>query len=212
LNLHRRNSDNKAVTGETGVWNRCIGKGMQNREDIQLELLILKCRNGDRRAFGELVGLLEQRLYFFVRRLVRSEEDAWDILQQTWVDVFRGVRSLRDTSRALPWLYRIARNKAADHMRDQYRHDAVSLDEVDDNIADTGDDEEWESMDPGEVRMALETLSPPHREVLTLHFLEDFSIDEIADITGAPSGTVKSRLHYAKRALGKAMKRGWLSR
>ena len=186
---------------------------MKNREDIQIELLILKCRNGDHRAFGELVGLLEQRLFFFVRRLARSEEDAWDILQKTWVDVYRNMTALRDTSRALPWLYRIARNKAADHLRDQYRHDSVSLDDMDGEIPEnTGDDEGLDGMDPGEVRVALETLSTPHREVLTLHFLEDFSIDEISGITGAPSGTVKSRLYYAKHALRKAMKRGGLPR
>lgn len=186
---------------------------MKSREDIYIELLVLKCRNGDRHAFSDLVNLLERRLFFFVRRLSRSEEDAWDVLQQTWVDAFRNLASLRDTSRVLPWLYRIARNKAAGHLRDEYRHAAVPLDEVEAELhSDNGDDSEFDEFDAAEIRAALETLSVPHREVLTLHFLEDFSLDEIAGITGAPAGTVKSRLHYAKRALAKAVKRGWLPR
>jgi len=185
---------------------------MKSREDIYIELLILKCRNGDRTAFNQLVNLLERRLFFFVRRFARSEEDAWDILQQTWVDVYRHIDTLRNTSRVLPWLYRIARNKAAGHMRDQYRHDTVPLDEMEGDIPDGSDDGDFDEVDAEKVRAALEKLSVSHREVLTLHFLEDFSLEEIAVITGIPVGTVKSRLHYAKRALRKAMKRGWLSR
>ena len=185
---------------------------MKSREDIYIELLILKCRNGDRAAFDQLVNLLERRLFFFVRRLARSEEDAWDILQKTWIDVYRQIDSLRNTSRALPWLYRIARNKAAGHLRDQYRHDTVPLDEMEGDIPDGSDEGSFDEADAGEVRAALETLSAPHREVLTLHFLEDFSLEEIAAITGIPVGTVKSRLHYAKPALRKAMKRGGLPR
>ena len=185
---------------------------MKSREDIYIELLILKCRNGDRTAFDQLVNLLERRLFFFVRRLARSEEDAWDILQQTWIDVYRRIDSLRNTSRVLPWLYHIARNKAAGHMRDQYRHAAVPLDEVEGDIPDCSYNGSFDEVDAAEVRAALEKLSVPHREVLTLHFLEDFNLEEISAITGIPVGTVKSRLHYAKRALGKAMKREWLSR
>jgi hypothetical protein len=59
-----------------------------------LELLVLRCKRGDRAAFDEMVRQWEGRLFYYVRRLVAAEEDAWDVLQQTWINVFRDIKSL----------------------------------------------------------------------------------------------------------------------
>lgn len=179
---------------------------MKSGEDIYIELLANRCKDGSGDAFTELVGLLEQRIFFYVRRLVRSEEDAWDVLQQTWVDVLGSIGRLRDTSRILPWLYRIARNRAVSHIRKESRAVMVPLDDLTADIAEVPDSD-FDQQDAADIRAALEMLSVTHREVLTLHFLEDFGIDEIAEVTGTPPGTVKSRLHYGKQALRKALKR-----
>lgn len=183
---------------------------MKSNEDIYIELLAVRCRCGTRRAFDELVTLLERRLFFYIRRLVRSEEDAWDVLQQTWIEMFRNIGHLRDSSRILPWLYRIAHNLAVSHIRKEGNVVMVPMDDLTVDSEENGSD--FDRWDAAEVRAALETLSVAHREVLTLHFLEDFGLDEIAGITGAPPGTVKSRLHYGKLALRKALKRGWMPR
>jgi RNA polymerase sigma-70 factor, ECF subfamily len=72
--------------------------------------------------------------------------------------------------------------------------------------------EPFSAAEAAEVHRALDQLEPRHRGVLVLHFLEDFSLDEIAQITGCPPGTIKSRLHYAKRAMRAVLSGGTYER
>jgi RNA polymerase sigma-70 factor (ECF subfamily) len=178
----------------------------RDRDAIARELLALRCRAGDRAAFESLVRETEGRLFYFVRRLVRDEADAWDVLQQTWVRAVRGVASLDDPARVLPWLYRIARNAAFTHVR-RRADEPDSLDGLDADVA--SDDDGGPAFDDVEaVHSGLDALSLPHREVLVLTFLNEMSEDDVATVLGVPPGTVKSRLHYAKRALRRAMDKG----
>jgi RNA polymerase sigma factor (sigma-70 family) len=153
----------------------------------------------------ELVRDWEGRLFYYVRRLVRSEEDAWDVLQQTWLKALKAIKTLEDP-RSLPaWLYRIARCTAASHWRGHYRTDARR-----DEDADLGElaapEEEIHFDDAEQVHFGLGRISLAHREVLTLHFLDDLSLDQMAEVLDIPPGTVKSRLYYAKRALHAVLK------
>jgi RNA polymerase sigma-70 factor, ECF subfamily len=169
-------------------------------EAIYEELLALRCRRGEKAALEELVRTWEKRLFYFIRRLVDDEQDAWDVLQQTWLRVLSGIGALREPRSLGAWLYRVARHAAFNHgqVRATYRRflqeyqAAASADEA----------PELENIENAEqLHRGLLRLPVPHREVLTLFFLEDFSIDQIALILDIPSGTVKSRLHHAKKAL-----------
>src|SRR3954452_7023482 len=78
----------------------------------RLEALLRRCRAGDAEALEELIRRWERKLFYYVRRLVADEPDAWDILQQTWARVVKGTGNVRDSEKLIPWLYRIARNVA----------------------------------------------------------------------------------------------------
>src|SRR5215468_6587046 len=84
-------------------------------EAIYEELLVLRCRRGEKDALEELVRTRENRLFYFIRRLVDNEADAWDVLQQTWVRVLSGIGALREPRSLGPWLYRVARHAAFNH-------------------------------------------------------------------------------------------------
>lgn len=178
---------------------------MQRDQDaIAKELLALRCRRGDRAALEELIGAWQNRLYFFIRQFVRDEQDAWDVLQQTWLRVLRGIGSLSDTGQLTAWLYRVARNTAITQASILAAYRAGIDDRSDaEAVSDADDVGDWDDAD--QVRMGLLKLSLPHREVLTLFFLEDLPIEAIAAVVGVASGTVKSRLHYAKRALRRVL-------
>lgn len=175
----------------------------RDRDTVARELLAVRCRRGDRAALEELVRTFEGRLLYFVRRLVRDEADAWDVLQKTWVRVLTGIRSLDDPRSLLPWLYRIARNTAHTHARLHEPPPELSVDHPDPAAHDPAGGGVFEDAD--QVHLGLQQLSLSHREVLTLFFLEDLCVEEIAAVVGAPPGTVKSRLHYAKLALRRAI-------
>jgi RNA polymerase sigma-70 factor (ECF subfamily) len=170
------------------------------------ELLAIRARRGDKEAFDEIVLTFERPLFYYVRRLVESDEDAWDVLQQTWVKAFRGLGSLRETKRFRIWLYAIAHCTVMSHHRASYRSQAV-VDEAfgpeTANEADAPPNPE----DAERVHLALAQLDPDFRAVLTLRFLEQLSVEETAEIIGVPNGTVKSRLFHAKKALKKVLSR-----
>jgi RNA polymerase sigma-70 factor (ECF subfamily) len=164
------------------------------------ELLVLRCQRGERAALEELVTTWERRLFYYLRRLGSPEQDAWDILQQTWVKVLRGLSGLKEPRNLAPWLYRIARRAAIDQgqMRTLYRERLEELNAP----TDAEDDPGPRDLENAEhIHYGLQQLDLSQREVLTLHFLESMPIEQIAQVLEIPPGTVKSRLFHARRAL-----------
>ncbi len=177
----------------------------RDEDAIYHELLVLRCRRRARGAFDELVTRWERPLFFYVRQLVETEEEAWDVLQDCWMKVARQIHTLRDARRLPAWLYRIARNTAVSQSRREHLwHDAQHGELLSEGV-DTDGVDVFE--DAALVHDALRRISAPHREALTLHFLEDLSIVEMAEVVGVPDGTIKSRLHHAKRALREVLDR-----
>ncbi|SIN81142.1 RNA polymerase sigma-70 factor, ECF subfamily [Singulisphaera sp. GP187] len=175
------------------------------RQAHELEFLVLRCQRGEPAAFEELVRDWERKLFFYVRRLVANEEDVWQILQEVWLQVLRGIRSLRDPRRLPVWLYAVTRNTVMSHHREEYARDRI-LDAAE--RVESTQEPECDSVDDAElVYHGLAQLPRVDREVLTLFFLRDLSIDEVAEVLGIPPGTVKSRLFKAKKSLREILER-----
>ncbi|UCG58354.1 MAG: RNA polymerase sigma factor [Phycisphaerales bacterium] len=179
---------------------------MTEKQATYYELLILRCRRGRRDALEELVRRWEMRLFYYIRRLVEDEQDAWQVLQDTWVSVLGGIGKLRQPRTLPAWLYRIARNTAISHRRRNSIRQTLPLqDAAPDGIEESADGPLFE--DAEQVHYGLARISLHHREVLTLFFLQDLSTEEIADVLEIPRGTVRSRLYHAKRALKAILER-----
>lgn len=180
---------------------------MSDDDLILCELLVLRCQRRDPRAAAELVAMFEKSLLYYLRRLVGSESDAWDLLQETWISAFRTLPRLREP-RALPaFLYRTARNHALAHLRKRDA-DLRLYAAIDAPQASSDPEPDFTPDDAAAVHAGLERLSLPHREALTLFFLEDLGIEEIASVLAIPPGTVKSRLHHAREALAAVLREG----
>ena len=170
------------------------------KEVIYYELLVLRCQREDKGALEELIHSFERQIFYYIKRLVGNEADAWNILQETWIKVIRSIKQLRDAKSLPTWLYSIARNTSMSHLRLKYSKEALINGSTD--IAKIDDNAENSSFDNAEqVHYGLSKVSLPHREVLTLFFLQDLTLEQIADVLSISIGTVKSRLHYAKYAL-----------
>ena len=169
--------------------------------------LVQAARRHDVRAWDTLLQQHQLPLFAFAMELVRHREAALDIVQETFAGAVRHLGSLRDDAKFRSWLFGIAHQKCLQHFRRAHRHEGLFVDG--DDAVDTASDEA--APDPrelllreeetGEFFALVEKLQPPQREALLLHVLEDFSLEEIAEIAGVPVGTVKSRLFHAKRAL-----------
>jgi RNA polymerase sigma-70 factor (ECF subfamily) len=164
---------------------------------IYERLLVVRCQVGDEDAFREVVEAYAPRLRYYLRKLLVAPGDVEDLLQDVWYDVVRGVPRLADPAAFPAWLYRVARDRTFRRLR--RRREPAQLGEEIDVAEEESDD--FSAEDAGRVHAALDDLAPEHREVLVLRFLEEMPYESIADVVGCPVGTVRSRLHYAKRAL-----------
>jgi RNA polymerase sigma-70 factor, ECF subfamily len=176
---------------------------------IEDERLALRCRLGEPAAFAELVGTMERPLLYFARSIVHNDEAALDVLQAVWMTAFRGLRRLDDPAALRPWLYRVTRGHAVDHVRRDVARSNAERARADEatEIESAETEPRFDAEDAALLHRALGTLDVRHREVLVLHFLEDMPIDQVAAVVGCPPGTVKSRIYHAKRALKEALSR-----
>jgi RNA polymerase sigma-70 factor (ECF subfamily) len=169
------------------------------------QLPVALARAGDPAAWDTLFHRYQLPLYVYVFELVQDEQAGLDIVQETFVNAARHIGSLRDDAKLGGWLFGIAHQKCIQRWRKQARDEALREEfaaappEFEDDPGELLIRQEQEA----EFMKLLNQLPLPQRSVLLLHFIEDFSLEEIAGITSAALGTVKSRLHYAKKALRK---------
>src|SRR5208283_4002774 len=172
----------------------------------QDEWLALRCQSGEPVAFEDLVHTMERPLLYYAAKLLGSEERALDVLQEVWIRVFRGIRKLKDPGSLRPWLYRVTYGISIDRIRRDVSRERAeeALSERFEETAEIG----FDNQDAAAVHRALDEMDLRHREVLVLHFIEDFSLAEVAAVVGCPEGTVKSRIYHAKKAMKELLLRG----
>jgi RNA polymerase sigma-70 factor (ECF subfamily) len=174
-----------------------------NDED---EWLVVRCQLGERPAFDELIARWGGPVWKYVRRLTNSDEVANEIVQDVWLRVLRGINRLRDGSKLRAWLFGIARRTLMDRLREHYSTPAMSDIDVGDLPVDEGADDIEEDL--AAVQEALARLPVVERETLTLFYLRELALGEVADVLGVPIGTVKSRLFRARKLLRREVELG----
>lgn len=172
---------------------------MLNKESIYHQLLVVRCQSGQRQAWDELVGRWEKPLFYYIRRMVDNEHEAWQIQQETWLHVVRNLHTLKCPAYFPKWLYSICHKKIVSYYRRHHRQ--VELRETLCGRAGSNHEADHHFENAEAVHWGLGQIKPVFREVLTLYFLQDLSIDEIAEVLDIPCGTVKSRLYYARLQL-----------
>jgi len=170
-------------------------------------LPVREARAGDPEAWDALVKRYQLPLYAYVFQLVRDEQTSLDIVQETFVNAARHIERLRVEQKFGSWLFSIAHQKCIQRWRRPTPEEPLPETSAEDVAGDNFSPLEWllHKEEEEQFMAALNQLPWPQRSVLVLHFLEEFSLEEIANISGLAIGTVKSRLHYAKKALRKFM-------
>jgi RNA polymerase sigma-70 factor (ECF subfamily) len=172
------------------------------REDeLLLHLLVLRCQAGDERALARLLDRYGARTLRYLRTLVG--DDAEDVQQEVWLGVYRRIGQLERPGAFVTWLLRMTRHRAIDHLRRRRRERELLDDLALDVLAtdDPGDDDAFDALDEVAVAAAVAALPAAQREVFLLRYQDGMSYVDMALVVGCSVGTIRSRLHHARRRL-----------
>lgn len=178
---------------------------MRTLSHLEDDECVARAQRGDGVAFSELVARYQDRIYRFLTRLTRSQDDAMELTQETFLSAYQALERWRPDARFTTWLFRIARNHAFDWLRRGKRVEFVTLDEevAAHFPANTPEpDAALETVQRyRELETALARLPVEHREILLLREIEELSYEDIATVLSLNPGTVKSRIARARTAL-----------
>ncbi len=182
--------------------------------------LVAAVKGGDRRAFQVLMQRYQRKVYAVAYGFLRNQEDALDVVQESFIKVHRYIGKFEGNSSFYTWLYRIVANLCIDHLRKAKRHRDV---EFDDGLRHDAKDESPTDVAPGlagfgdpsdmlrrkeilaAVEASLEHLSDKHRAVIVMRELQGMSYEEMAQAMKCSKGTIMSRLFHARRNMQKLL-------
>jgi RNA polymerase sigma-70 factor (ECF subfamily) len=179
---------------------------------IQHDELVERCRQGDRRSYGELYQKYSRAMYNTSLRIVNHTADAEDVLQESFVDAFAAIDSFAYKSTFGAWLKRIVINKSINTLRKK-KMDIIDIDKTSALHVPEEDeyDEEGLKLKVEEIKKAVRELPNGYRTVLTLHLFEGYDQEEIAEILQISHATVRTQYMRAKQKLLFIIKQGGLS-
>jgi RNA polymerase sigma-70 factor (ECF subfamily) len=177
--------------------------------------LIARIAAKDHTAMHALFARHNVRVFRFLMGRIRNEALAEELTNEVFLEVWRHAGRYEGRSAVSTWVLAIAHNMAMSQLR-RRKEDELE-DEVAEQVADDSDDPEESAQKRSkaeQMRAVIDDLSDDHREVIDLVYYHEKSVREVAEIVGIPEATVKTRMHYARKALGEMMKdagidRGW---
>ena len=175
--------------------------------DLRLRLVVMRCQVGDDQAFASLFEWFGPKTLRYLRGLIGDAAD--DVHQEVWLTVYRSISGMANPGAFRTWLFRTTRHRAMDFLRRRRREQEL-VDEITataTEVADPGQDDDA-LLEDARVEAEIARLPPLQREALLLRYRDDLSYAEIALVAGVPIGTVKTRVHHAKRALKERLQRG----
>jgi RNA polymerase sigma factor (sigma-70 family) len=178
-------------------------------EDVEL---VRRAQNDDLDAYDELIRRYQERIYGTVYHMTSNHEDANDLVQETFIKAHRALKSFKGDSSFFTWVYRIAVNKTINHLKQRKNRSGISLNDLDFNAENDPDlvaliSDKTPRRDAAlselqeKLNEAMMKLSDQHRLVVALHDVQGLAHEEIAKIMACNTGTVRSRLFYARQQL-----------
>lgn len=177
-------------------------------EEVPFRADVLAARRGDKRAFESLVRGVQRPVYGLCLRLLRSEAEASEAAQETFLRAFQHLHRYDDSKAFDVWVMAIARNLCLDLLRRRSRLQTEDVDELHDQLPSSGSSQEEGAIAKEErksLETAMATLSAEDREVLALYYVQKRTTKEIAQIVGCAPGTIMARLFRAREKLRKQM-------
>lgn len=167
--------------------------------------LIAKLRDPStcREAFGEVIRRYSELLYWQIRRMVNSHDDANDLLQNTFMKAWQALDNFRGDAKLSTWLYKIAINESLNHLERERRRQEIPIGNESASIANTIEADEWVDGDELslKLRKAVASLPEKQRLVFNMKYFDDMKYEQMSEILGTSVGALKASYHLAVKKI-----------
>ena len=171
---------------------------------------ILEMYRGGRQsqAFDEIVKAYSERLYWHVRSLVCSHEDADDLMQEIFIKVWQALPSFRGDSQLFTWLWRIATNESLNFLGKQKSRAALSSESLTETLERKVEDDPYFNGNEAQrlLSKAIQRLPQKQKAVFCMRYYQEMSYEEISDVLGTSVGALKASYHFAYEKIKKELK------
>ncbi len=171
------------------------------------ELLVAQLKNPDtqEKAFRNLMSLYKERLYWHIRKIVLSHDDADDVLQNTFIKIFKNIHSFKENSKLYSWMYRIATNEAITFINKKAVKQHVDISELQHKMADDLQEDHYYSGDEIQqlLQKAIVTLPQKQQLVFNMKYFDEMKYSEMSEILETSVGALKASYFHAVKKIEK---------
>ncbi len=155
------------------------------------------------KAFRQLVSIYKERLYWHIRRMVINHDDADDVLQNTFIKVFRSIHNFKGDSKLYSWMYRIATNESITFINQRAKKAGISSEEIKDQMINNLQADVYFEGDEIQLQLqkAIATLPQKQQLVFTMKYFEDITYNDMSEILDTSVGALKASYHHAVKKI-----------
>ena len=166
-------------------------------------VLALKDKSTQAQSFEVLVNTYKERLYWHIRRIVLNHDDADDVLQNTFIKVFRSIEGFKGESKLYSWMYRIATNEALTFLKQKSRKLGISDNELQESLVENLESDVYFEGDAIQLKLqkALTKLPEKQKLVFNMKYFQDMKYEEISEVLETSVGGLKASYHLAVKKL-----------
>ncbi|MEN8123783.1 MAG: RNA polymerase sigma factor [Bacteroidota bacterium] len=163
----------------------------------------LQNKETQNKAFKELLDLYKERLYWHIRKIVISHDDADDVLQNTFIKIFKNIEKFNEKSKLYSWMYRIATNESITHINKKAIMYKIDSDDIRKQMIDKLESDVYFEGDEIQLKLqkALATLPQKQQLVFNMKYFDDMKYDEISEILDTSVGALKASYHHARKKI-----------
>ena len=176
---------------------------------IEETLLIQQLKNAKTqdRAFRELMSLYKERLYWHIRKIVISHDDTDDVLQNTFVKVYRNIDKFKEESKLYSWIYRIATNEAITYLNKRAKERKINVSEMQQQVIENLQADVYFDGDEIQLKLQKAVASLPQKQqlVFNMKYFDDMKYKEISDVLETSVGALKASYHHAVKKIEKML-------
>lgn len=159
-------------------------------------------------AFRELLQLYQERLYWQIRNILKNHEDSDDVLQNTFIKIFRNIEKFKGESQLFSWMYRIATNEAITFLNNRAKKQKISSEELQQQIIENLENDVYFEGDEIQLKLqkAIATLPEKQQQVFNMKYFQELKYKEISEILGTSEGALKASYHHATKKIEEFLK------